>query len=426
MKLLTFLGATTAYETTYVLDDGREHTAPFFGVALARFVPNLTMRIFVTQLAREKHLPHFEALVEDYVAEVEPIDIPDGRNDEELWRVFQKVVDAVEPEESVIIDITHGFRSLPFLSFLSAAYLRTVKRVHMEAVYYGNFEARDTSVTPHRAPVIDLTRFVELFDWMVGADRFVRFGDARDLAQRLTVQHERIRPDPRTASKAEMVAWSQSPIKYTASNLTKVSQALRVVRPAEAMHASHVVTTQLPEAMRSIELLARPFAPLSQHVVESFAPIALEHKTQGDQPERALETERRLIGWYLQRRQTFQAVALAREWLISWIMVQVGMAGQLMDKEARLKAERAIGQQVQRLQERLPEDAGVGVLPDLSGIANINDVAQLFNRLGDLRNDLMHAGKRKGALAAETVENTAQELWGKVSGLLPAIAQENG
>jgi hypothetical protein len=416
MKAITFLGATTAYETTYVLDDGREHTAPFFGVALARFVPDLKMRVFVTKLAREKHLAHLETLVEDYVADVEPIDIPDGGNDEELWTIFQKVVDAVEPEEAVIFDITHGYRSLPFLSFLSAAYLRTVKRVRMEAVYYGNFEARDTKVTPNRAPVIDLTRFVELFDWMIGADRFVRFGDARDLAQLLTAQHERIKPNSQTASQAEMAAWNQSPIKHVANNLNKVSRSLRVLRPVEAMNASHVVTTQLPEAVRSVEQLALPFAPLSEHVVESFAPISLERTAQND-PQFMLETEHRLIGWYLQRNQTFQAVALAREWLVSWIMVQVGMADRLMEKDAREIAERTIGRQVQRLRNKtvqVQDDALLG----LSNFPNIGDVAQLFNELGDLRNDLMHAGKRKNALTAEAVEDKVQKLWHKLQALV--------
>jgi len=34
MKILTFLGAGKAYETTYVMPDNREHIAPFFGWAL--------------------------------------------------------------------------------------------------------------------------------------------------------------------------------------------------------------------------------------------------------------------------------------------------------------------------------------------------------------------------------------------------------
>lgn len=415
MKAITFLGAANAYEITYVLDDGREHTAPFFGVALARFIPDLTMRVFVTEKARETHFARFEALVEDYVADVQPVDIPDGRTDAELWTIFQRVVDVVAPEESVIFDITHGFRSLPFLSFLSAAYLRTVKGVRMEAVYYGNFEARDTSVTPNRAPVIDLTRFVELFDWMVGADRFVRFGDARDLAQLLAAQHKRIKPDPRTADEAAMSAWSSSPLKRAASNLTRASRALRVVRPAEAMDASEKIRTQLPDAVHSSQAMARPFTLLSQHILDSFAPIALSEIEQDRNPDRALTVERNLIGWYLEHNQTFQAVALAREWLVSWLMVQVGMTDRLMEKEAREIVERAIGRQVQRLRDK-PVHEGDAL--DLSSFPNIGAVAQLFNQLGELRNDLMHAGKRKGALSAEAVEDKVQTLWRKVQVLV--------
>lgn len=55
MKLLTFLGATTAHETTYVMPDGREHTAPFCGAALARFCPDTEMRVFVTKDAKKMH-----------------------------------------------------------------------------------------------------------------------------------------------------------------------------------------------------------------------------------------------------------------------------------------------------------------------------------------------------------------------------------
>lgn len=415
MKAITFLGAANAYEITYVLDDGREHTAPFFGVALARFVPDLTMRVFVTKKAEEMHWQRFLSLVEDYAADVQPVSIPDGGNDDELWQIFQSVVDAVEPGEPVIFDITHGFRSLPFLSFLSAAYLRITKQIRLEAVYYGNFEARDTSVTPNRAPVIDLTHFVDLLDWMVAADRFVRFGDARDLAALLKTQHQRIRPDPRTASKAVMAAWSRSPIQRTASNLTHVSRALRVVRPAEAMAASERVRRQLPDALQSSQALAQPFTLLGQHVLDSFAPIAFDAAEQARDPVQALAVERNLIGWYLERNQTFQAVALAREWLVSWLMVQVGMTDRLMEKEAREIVERAIGRQVQRLRDK-PVHEGDAL--DLSSFPNIGAVAQLFNQLGELRNDLMHAGKRKGALSAEAVEDKVQTLWRKVQVLV--------
>lgn len=91
-----------------------------------------------------------------------------------------------------------------------------------------------------------------------------------------------------------------------------------------------------------------------------------------------LAVELELIAWYLQRNQVFQAIALARERLVPWIMVQAGMAAQTMERDARLKTEKAIGQQLQQLQAKATEDSEGDLLPDLSGIPNVNDVAQLF------------------------------------------------
>ncbi|MCS6828363.1 MAG: TIGR02221 family CRISPR-associated protein [Caldilinea sp.] len=417
MKAITFLGAAKAYDTAYVLADGREHVAPFFGVALARFIPDLSMRVFVTEKAKEMHLERFLKLVEDNVADVQPVDIPDGSNDAELWKIFQAVVDAVEPEEGVVFDITHGFRSLPFLSFLAAAYLRVVKKIRLEAVLYGNFEARDQSVKPQRAPVIDLTRFVELFDWMVGADRFVRFGDARDLAQLLHARHQSIKPDPRTAGKVALSTWNDSPVRKTASSLTRASQALRVVRPAEAMDASERLCKQLPAALETSAALAQPFALLGDHVLKSFAPIALSAEEQKADPLRALMTERTLIGWYLDRNQIFQAVALAREWLVSWTMAQLGMQDRLLKKNAREPVERALGLELQKRQSKAPPATIPETLPDLGGLPSDEEVVQLYGELGELRNDLMHAGKREHALAADEVEKRAKALYGRLGAL---------
>ena len=180
--------------------------------------------------------------------------------------------------------------------------------------------------------------------------------------------------------------------------------------------------TQLPEAVQSIAELALPFAPLSQHVLESFASIALSSEEQQSHPGAMLAAERSLIKWYLDRNQIFQAVALAREWLVSWVMAQVGLEAQMMDKRARLRVEQAIGQAIQRLQNNLPAPADAMALPDLTVVPALGDIVQLYIRLGDLRNDLMHAGKRKDAPTAEKVESTAKALCQKLADLpLPSL-----
>ncbi len=407
MKLLTFLGATEAYETTYVLPDGREHTAPFCGVALARFFPDTHMRVFVTPEARARHLERFLGLVEDYVADVEPVDIPGDRSAEQLWQIFDAVVSHVEQQESVIFDVTHGFRSVAFLSFLAAAYLRVVKKIELEAVFYGNFEARDRSVTPNRAPVIELNSFVSLLDWMIAADRFVRFGDAHDLAEQL----RGVRPsfpqqqtDPALRSDAKRLS-------QAANALDTVSLALRLIRPAEVLEASGKLQSQLVDAVQSLQTHARPFIPLAQQVADAYAPLSLSKEEQKRNPVALLARERRMVLWYLERRQYVQAMAVAREWIITWAMLHADMA-EILDRTPREEMERVFGAAIKESQ------AASGAFSDvqfangrrLTSLPKVAKALRLYRELGDARNDLLHAGKRPGARESAVLERTIQDL----------------
>ncbi|RLT34946.1 MAG: TIGR02221 family CRISPR-associated protein [Chloroflexi bacterium] len=414
MKAITFLGATQAHETTYVMPDGREQTAPFFGVALARFYPDLSMQVFVTEKARQMHWADFQRLTEDFVAELEPVDIPDGANEAQLWTLFQSVVDAVDDGEQVIFDITHGFRSLPFLSFLAAAYLRTVKRIELEAVLYGNFEARDQTVKPNRAPVIDLTEFVALLDWMTAADRFIRFGDAQDLARQL----ERTKPDYRRVSKEALSDWSNS-VGKVASAMSQLSLSLRLLRPYAAMTGSDALRSRLLDAAGSHSANPRPFQILSRRVSEAYAPLALTESQIDQDPIGLLGIERELVSWYLDRNQLVQAVAVAREWVVSWAMIHLGHR-EFLDRDAREGVEGLLGQAIQAQKQNGTNPSQANSL--LASLPGVDRAVDIYAQLGNVRNDLMHAGKRKGALTAKTLDRKARELCSRLDELpLPAV-----
>lgn len=413
MKAITFLGAARAFETTYVMPDGREHTGPFFGVALARFYPNLSLKVFVTEKARETHWDNFRELTEDLVAEIDPVDIPDCADEAQMWTLFQSVVDSVNDGEEVIFDITHGFRSLPFLSFLAAAYLRTVKHVKLEAVLYGNFEARDQSVTPNRAPVIDLTEFVSLLDWMTAADRFIRFGDGQDLARQL----ERTKPDPRVASKEALSDWTRNVGKIGGA-LAQLSQSLRMLRPRDAMTGSALLRARLLDAAGSTATHPRPFQVLSRQISDAYSPLALDEEQIVQDAATELAVERELLHWYLKRGQIIQAAAVGREWIVTWAMLHLNYAD-ILDHDSRSAVERLLGHAVQ-------ESKNNRIFPSqtknvLTAIPSIDSAIDLYSQLGNARNDIMHAGKRKGAMPVQKLEQQVRELCRRVDDLpLPA------
>ena len=411
MKAITFLGATDAKDTTYRMPDGREHIAPYFGVALARFYPDVhMMKVFVTEKARAKHWERFQGRVEDYVEVVEAISIPDGRNEDELWSLFETVVAEVDVQEQVIFDITHGFRSLSFLSLLAVAYLREVKDIKLQAVLYGNFEARDEA---GRTPVIDLSGFVSLFDWMTAADRFTRFGDAGDLAKRLRAakpeQSQQVNDLPQVITAA-MLRKPMDPTPHQsqqanrlaqlANALEKVSKALRLIRPNEAMSASANLYRQLsnPVVTHSIQANARPFVLLTESITQAYKQLALSFDKQKKQPVLTLKQERDMVDWLLERKQYAQAVAIAREWITSWVMVQMGLCN-LQDSTQRKKAEKVLAR----------ETTGT--------IDQIEAARTIYEDLRTVRNDFLHAGKSHNARRAQEMEAEILEICPQLSEL---------
>ncbi len=421
MKALTFLGAAEAHQTTYIMPDGREHAAPYFGVALARFYQGQDldyMKVLVTEKARKKNWDDFKRQAEDHVDVLEAVDIPDGADENELWSLFQTVIDAVDEREEVIFDITHGFRSLPFLSLLAVAYLRQVKQIELHAVLYGNYEARDRSVEPNRTPVIDLSGFVSLFDWMTAANRFTRFGDAGDLAQRL----RDARP-PRQGKQPEPAQREQSKrLSLAAKSLENVSLALRLIRPGEAMHTGSELPERLLDAARSIPANARPLDPLVRSITDAFAPLAMPRDQQREDVVGQLEREREMVNWLLKCKQYVQAVAIAREWIVSWVMVQAEM-GDILDKDRRKEVECIIGKAgKERAQHKgCFHDEKFPTGKTLRSIDQINQLLEIFSLLGDARNDLLHAGKRRSPLPAQTMAKQITDLCSRLSELqLPA------
>ena len=418
MKARTFLGAENARETTYTMPDNRrEHTAPYFGVALARFYQDQdldNMKVFVTEKAREMHWEPFQCLAEDYVDNLEAVEIPDGADEDELWSLFQTVVDAVDEREEVIFDITHGFRSLPFLSLLAVAYLRQVKKINLRAILYGNFAARDQSVMPNRTPVIDLSGFVSLFDWMTAANRVTRFGDAGDLAQRLwdakpAYQDQQVDP----AKRQQAIRLSR-----TANSLNNVSMTLRLIRPNEAMDASSELKRQLLDASQSIQAHARPFVPLARSITDTYAPLAMPFSQQEADLVGQLACEREMVDWLIKHKQYAQAVAIAREWVVSWVMAQVKM-DDILDKDRREEVERILrkaGKERAQHQGSFHDQK----FPNRKTLRSIDQISQaldIFSLLGDARNDLFHAGKRRGARSAKTMAKQVTDLCSRLSEL---------
>lgn len=111
--------------------------------------------------------------------------IPDGKSVDEIWKIFDVIIDNLHDNDEIIFDVTHSFRSIPMLVLVVLNYAKVLKNIRLSGICYGAFEvlgpqnkAREIPLAERKADVFNLTPFVELQDWATAIDRFLKAGDA--------------------------------------------------------------------------------------------------------------------------------------------------------------------------------------------------------------------------------------------------------
>ena len=57
-----------------------------------------------------------------------PVNIPDGLKQNEIWEIFDKIVENIDAGDEIYFDMTHSFRFLPMLAITVLNYSRVIKK----------------------------------------------------------------------------------------------------------------------------------------------------------------------------------------------------------------------------------------------------------------------------------------------------------
>jgi CRISPR-associated Csx2 family protein len=411
LKAISFLGKGK-YETVTYCWRGRECQTHLFPEALARIFEPEKVLVFVTPSARDYCPPkgercaccgqilsepkeektYCDVLKERLGDQVEFVEIPEGRSEQELWEIFDRVASVVSEKETILLDITHAFRSIPMVVFAIAAYLRRTKSVTIERIVYGAFEARDGN---NRAPIFDLTPLLDLLDWLSGAEIFLQRSDAALLAERLGTVH-------RQAWQRQSGEYLPTHLQTVANKLRSLSQALHLARPRDVMRHAHELLPMLTKMASEAERWAKPFA--------HDAPDRLDKEN--------LQKQLALIEHFVEKGLWMQATLLAREWVVSWVALQRGSGDWLDRKYREAEIEKALGEALKRLQQLSEE------VPDwFDGLVKSEEVARLWDWLGSLRNDVAHCGMRKDAAGIASIEQRVSEIPQRLKALMDDVPE---
>ena len=392
MKLLTFLGTGPYGETEYSWKDKRYITC-YAPVASCQFLSPDVMVVFATEKAEQAH---GQFIAEKVNIPVQFVRVPEGKNDSELWQIFSKVTENVSPGEKVAFDVTHGLRSFPLIGLLVAAYLRVGLNVNLEAVFYGAYDVRDQLFTPHRTPMFELTPMLKLLEWASAADRFNSTGDSRDLASLLQQVRNGLAVEIKNEPENEPERLSRlSNLNNLSKALTDLSQGLALIRPEQVIQRAERLPTLIEKAQPVLAEAdsGQPLSLLLGTIVNAYQPLARGHAADAQSAAEMLEVERRMIHWYMEREHWVQAVSLAREWLISWIMLRSGEQ-QLTILNKRHAIEKMVNCEAEALLQA--KGNGQPYHPTcLQEFPEIEIVLGLWKSLTDTRNDIDHAGMRE-------------------------------
>ena len=427
--LLTSLG-TQAIPTKYRWN-GETKKAKLTPLALVqlldkRDLPNRVVAV-VTTGAATTTWPVFQKGVKDHLGiEPDKIDIPDGRNANEIREILELVADKVPKNAELTLDVTQGFRHFPFIFYALVLYLKSLRSVDIRGAYYGMVDIPSDD----SKPIIDLQPLLQLPEWFHAVRMFRDQGTTKPMAEQLhplsvilNAEKERLFRDHKQEAGKKRLAEAQQ-VQNSVKWLENYAFAYESALPLELAKASRglinsikglpaIVSADLPPL---VDELTRAIVNAAEESAFKKFPSGGMWKQNIPLNTEELKRQARMIDLYLERDQLSLAVGLMREWVVSWAIWKSGKTKDIQqwldNRNVRSRYEGILG--------AILASARSKGLP-LTMTPKQKDFRVFYDQLTqNLRNALHHHAMRPESLETEpTVSQNVKTFWNqlKVDGL---------
>lgn len=320
------------------------------------------------------------ALVENFI-------IPEGFTEKQIWDIFQIVYDQVHESDSLIIDITHAFRSIPMLGMVLINYLKVVKHSSIEGIYYGAFEAigsyteiKSKSLADRTAEILNLTPLNILQDWTNAANSFIRYGYSGEIIS-LTDDYLRY-SDQYTNKRFNNI------LKDFVRLFQELSGYFATVRGKLIIDGNIFldIKSRIAKLKKSSQL--RPLIPLLEKIEEKTAEFS----------EMDIENGFRAVKWCIEHSLIQQGITLLQEMIITYISHFTNQEFRLnycakKDRELVSIALNFVNKNITREDWKIDEDHKETVAALINN-NTLQSFAKPYSELSTLRNDINHGGFR--------------------------------
>lgn len=408
-KIITFLGTGAYKETTYSYADkstGEEIsvTTRFIQEAVHKIVGgNSVLYVALTNGAKETNWldkgenKGLRTVLESKEIPYREVLLADGKNEEQMWSNFEAIFDILEEGDQVYIDVTHSFRSIPIIIMSVINYAKFIKNITINAIYYGAFDATVDGITP----IFDLSLFNIITDWTIGAEKFINAGDSESITKIMEKTVGSILRDTKGASEEAQIC------KTINKNLKAFSDALYTVRGDEISKVGGQLKGSL-ELIKKIEEnhVLKPFEKILEKIYEKVHFYTNFGSSENFQYKVNIVRDiHDTVKLCRDLNLIQQAYTLLLENIINYLCIVGDL--DLLNREIRETVSKVI-LYYHPMKDIILDDKCKEIHEKIKNYLN-EDIAILYNDLGDYRNDFNHAGLREHSRKAKTFKENLNE-----------------
>jgi CRISPR-associated Csx2 family protein len=322
--------------------------------------------------------------------ELAPIDIKDGKNEDEIWEIFNTIFRQIKEGDELYFDITHAFRYLPMLLLVLVNYAKFLKNVTVKSISYGNFmDPNDVK------PIMDLTSISVLQDWTFAAGQYLENGSVSRL---VSLCEQEFKPILRETKGADVAAQN---LRAFVTKLSDVTEERKTCRGLDIIKST------------SFKGLKECADNLEETFVDAFNPIFEKIKSSlvsFDEKENIRNGLSAAV-WCYDNGLFQQAATILQEFVVSFFCLRHGIAinddnkREIINKAFRIKYYNKREEDWDIAAEK--KDKLKDVLSD-DLFENSTLVAE-FKTLTDVRNDFNHSGMRSNPMSPHRIKGNIKK-----------------
>ena len=341
-----------------------------------------------------------ESQFRDLQVDYELIKIPTGKNEEEIWQVFNILVDKIKEKSRLEIDITHSFRSLSMIILAGINFIKVLKNTRVDKIYYGAMEAlgniqqiKAMEIEKRMVPILDLTPFDAILEWAYAINSFKKSGSPAHLNM---LAMEKVHPILRSTKGQDNDAKA---VRDFVKSLSQFCDCLALNRGPETQKTVKNARDAL-DKVKNVKLLP-PLIPLFTEVEDELS------KFTGD----SLDVAVQVASWCLEHNFIPQGYTALQEGIITWCLESLNK--DVFNVSYRDAVTSAVKIKNLNLDESKWNKKALSqkeLIAELFAQDWFNKMTSIMDRVTTKRNDINHGGYKEDYINSERLKKDLNDL----------------